>query len=1101
MRVAVGGTVLLVLVGCSAVWAQPSPADILKSTGVRGGLVVHIGCGDGKLTTELWTGDTFLVQGLDADSANVEKTRARIQSLGLGGKVSADVFDGENLPYADNMVNLVIRDASCEIRDEEILRVLAPGGVALLFNRQSQIANRKLTKPWPAEIDEWTHSLHGPDNNAVAQDSVVGPPQHFQWISEPRFSRSHDHLASVSAVVSARGRLFSIIDMGSIAFVAASPRWRLVAQDAFNGIKLWEREIPNWEYHLRDFRSGPADIARRLVAVGDRVYVTLGYGQPVVALDAATGETIRSYSGTEGTREILCANNTLLLALGESKKDWKALKAKEIVSQTNYSPPFENYTPPAHNMRVMAVNANTGECLWKNAQPDARELMPSTLATSAGRVYFQSADAVICLDRKTGELQWKAPRPLHRPRLAWSTPTLVVRDGVVFSADRRAAETDGEVLWIPSGGYHQYIQGEDVKGELIALNAETGERLWSGPAYESFNAPVDVLLTDGLLWTGRYAWGNDPGITEARDPRTGEVRRQRPSDMEFLPRIGHARCHRAKATSKYLVLGRRGVEFVDLKTGNMVANFWLRGTCQFGILPANGLLYLPPHSCACSVADMLKCGFMALAPEKSEDERQESRAGQRLERGPAFEETVKSGPLPLDSSWPTYRHDAGRSGATSASISHELQVAWQAKIGGRLTSPVVADGVLLVADTDSHRVDALDAATGRPIWSYPTGARVDSPPTIFQGRVLFGSADGRVYCLRLSDGEQIWTFHAASRDRRIVVNGQLESTWPVSGSVLVADGAAYFVAGRTSYLDGGMLFYKLDVATGRTLRELKLDMEKKKRDGGIASGGHLPDVLSSDGESVFLRDSRFNRNIESQKNNVPHLWSSVGFLDHNWWHRTYWQFGTSMRSGWGGWAKAGQQVPAGRLLVTDGTRIFGFGRNQYDTPGAHVGVDADGVWGPIGREQGRWTFYRLFGKALDLRPGKQARREPQSQAANKLEWERRIPVLCEAMLLADQTLFLAGPSDPVAEIPHEPGGVDPLAEAVETTTGGRLQALSAANGETLTELELKSPPVFDGMAAASGRLYLSTKNGEVLCLSPTKQLSNTQTSASPVGSF
>jgi hypothetical protein len=292
------------------------------------------------------------------------------------------------------------------------------------------------------------------------------------------------------------------------------------------------------------------------------------------------------------------------------------------------------------------------------------------------------------------------------------------------------------------------------------------------------------------------------------------------------------------------------------------------------------------------------------------------------------------------------------------------------------------------------------------------------------------------------------------------------------------------LAGRTSYLDGGMYLYKLDAITGQVLGVERLEVERQRRDGGIAAGGHLPDVLSTDGDSIFLRSARFDKDLVRQKDNVPHLWSSVGFLDDSWWHRTYWQFGTSMSSGWGGWAKAGQKVPAGRLLVADGARIFGFGRNQYDTPGAHVGVDADGVWGPIGRQQGRWTFYRLFKRTLDAPAGKSSSPAAEKPAGSESQWARRVPVLGQALVLAGETLFLAGPSDPVSEIPHEPAGVDPLAEALETSSGGRLIAVSATDGKTLADHKLTSPPVFDGMAAAGGRLYLSTKIGKVVCMGP-----------------
>jgi hypothetical protein len=170
--------------------------------------------------------------------------------------------------------------------------------------------------------------------------------------------------------------------------------------------------------------------------------------------------------------------------------------------------------------------------------------------------------------------------------------------------------------------------------------------------------------------------------------------------------------------------------------------------------------------------------------------------------------------------------------------------------------------------------------------------------------------------------------------------------------------------------------------------------------------------------------------------------------------------------------------------VTDGSRIFGFGRNQYDIPGAHVGVDAAEVWGPIGKNQGRWTFYRLFGQTLGTQPADPSRRSPESPAGNRPDWTRRVPVLARAMLLARQTLFVAGPADKVNEVPHAPAAVDPLSESLEAIRGGRLLAVSATDGKTLADYELPSPPVFDGMAAAQGRLYLSTRMGKVICLAP-----------------
>ncbi|NQT87111.1 class I SAM-dependent methyltransferase [bacterium] len=59
-----------------------SASGILKATGVQGGLVVHLGCGNGNTTASLLNGDGFLVQGLDADGENVAAARRHIRSLG-----------------------------------------------------------------------------------------------------------------------------------------------------------------------------------------------------------------------------------------------------------------------------------------------------------------------------------------------------------------------------------------------------------------------------------------------------------------------------------------------------------------------------------------------------------------------------------------------------------------------------------------------------------------------------------------------------------------------------------------------------------------------------------------------------------------------------------------------------------------------------------------------------------------------------------------------------------------------------------------------------------------------------------------------------------
>ena len=133
--------------------------------------------------------------------------------------------------------------------------MLAPGGVAVTHD-----ARITLRKRWPKEIDEWTHYLHGPDNNAVAHDSLAGALFYAQWVGGPKWARHHNHLSSTMPMVSSGGRLFIIVDEGPTASLALPANWQLVARDAFNGVVLWKKPIGPWEGVLRAFRSGPVDL-------------------------------------------------------------------------------------------------------------------------------------------------------------------------------------------------------------------------------------------------------------------------------------------------------------------------------------------------------------------------------------------------------------------------------------------------------------------------------------------------------------------------------------------------------------------------------------------------------------------------------------------------------------------------------------------------------------------------------------------------------------------------------------------------------------------------------------------------------------------------
>ena len=112
-------------------------------------------------------------------------------------------------------------------------------------------------------------------------------------------------------------------------------------------------------------------------------------------------------------------------------------------------------------------------------------------------------------------------------------------------------------------------------------------------------------------------------------------------------------------------------------------------------------------------------------------------------------------------------------------------------------------------------------------------------------------------------------------------------------------------------------------------------------------------------------------------------------------------------------------------------------------------------------------------------------------------WELAKPdLLVNAMVLAGRNLFLAGPPDVADEEKTYGfvfGGNDEInrqmrrqEESWQGKQGALLWVVSADTGNKLSQYKIPAIPVWDGMIAANGRLYLSLKDGTVLCMGKRK---------------
>lgn len=171
--------------------------------------------------------------------------------------------------------------------------------------------------------------------------------------------------------------------------------------------------------------------------------------------------------------------------------------------------------------------------------------------------------------------------------------------------------------------------------------------------------------------------------------------------------------------------------------------------------------------------------------------------------------------------WPTYMHDNNRVGATSETLKTPLSLRWvnqdatatESAWEGPRSTPIEgqvmkhrvryddANHVAIVGDrvyfgsSVDHHVRCVTAQTGDPIWSFCTGGPVRLAPTVWEGKVYFGSDDGIVYCLKAETGEEIWRHRVGPKDERLLARGNMISRWPIRTGVLIDDATAWFGAG------------------------------------------------------------------------------------------------------------------------------------------------------------------------------------------------------------------------------------------------------------------------------------------------------------------
>ncbi|MDP7290243.1 MAG: PQQ-binding-like beta-propeller repeat protein, partial [Phycisphaerae bacterium] len=380
----------------------------------------------------------------------------------------------------------------------------------------------------------------------------------------------------------------------------------------------------------------------------------------------------------------------------------------------------------------------------------------SKLLLSDGVLVAQMSKALVAFDGVTGKQLWKVDNRAGSP--AASGSKLIYTNG--GNSMRCVDIRSGKTIWDanPRVTGNTMISGDTILSiagsSMQTLSLTSGKTIWDNKKSKPKGrrrGHSGVYIVDDTIWLGYRG--------ERVDLKTGKKLKSLGVKGLWSPQHHH-RCYTNKATSRYVIGAMEGMEYLAIKGDEHSRNNWVRGSCRLGIMPANGMTYVPTDQCYCSAGVKL-LGFNALIGAK--DPGPADPIEKRLEKGPAYGKIGKaaaSGPK----DWPAFRHDSLRSGAIDAQLPAEIKSAWNAQLPGTLTQPVAVGDTVWVASRDTHTLYALNAETGEKRWSFIAGGRIDSPPTIHNGTVLLGSADGYVYCLRATDGQLAWRFRAAPHE-------------------------------------------------------------------------------------------------------------------------------------------------------------------------------------------------------------------------------------------------------------------------------------------------------------------------------------------------
>ncbi|MCW4034793.1 MAG: PQQ-binding-like beta-propeller repeat protein [Candidatus Bathyarchaeota archaeon] len=317
----------------------------------------------------------------------------------------------------------------------------------------------------------------------------------------------------------------------------------------------------------------------------------------------------------------------------------------------------------------------------------------SSPAVAKGCVYIK-CNNVTCFNATTGQIVWESSTYSMQEH-----SSIAVVDGYVYS------------------GSNHY--SSEIVGDIYALNASTGDKIWSYPTNTAVKSSPAVV--DGVVYIGSddynvYALNAYTGTKLWNYTTGGEVR----TALNVVNGYVYVASNDGNV---YAFNSSTGTKIWNYTTGTKEPRVWVSSPTV-----ANGAVYVGSTS----------NGIFAL----------NASTGAKIWHYPTGDPVsggeIPSTPAVVDG----YVYIGALANVYALNASTGTKI-WNFTTNGyEISSPAVANGVVYFGSID-HNVYALDAYNGTKIGNYTTTDKVFSSPAVV-GNVVYVGADHKLYAIKIS---------------------------------------------------------------------------------------------------------------------------------------------------------------------------------------------------------------------------------------------------------------------------------------------------------------------------------------------------------------